>query len=244
MALPVVFGEVFKEGEDILLSVAVRLDGAPSISINCNVTVEDPSSKIIIFFQQTINNATTQRHEFLLDGSNTSSNLGEYCYEYSCSNTNNNVNKTVEFCLDVTPNGAVLSTAESVLYIFLAIFNAVAAVLFLFYGVTIPYSDDRNKEGTITRLIPFKYLKLLSIWIGYGSLLWLSSIITLIVNNFVSIESARTLMTNLNSALYIFGYIISVVILSILIIQVYWDMFVPIFRRFFMKVTKKRSATI
>ncbi|HEC66146.1 MAG TPA: hypothetical protein ENI23_12705 [bacterium] len=140
----------------------------------------------------------------------------------------------------VRRNGTLLTTAESFLYIFLAVFNLLAVVFFLFHGINLPYTDERTKDGTLTRLIPSKYLKMLSIWIGYGALLWLLTIISAITNSFISLASMRTLITNLNVYMSVAGYPLTVIILSILLIEVYIDMFVPLFKKFFMNVTKKR----
>lgn len=171
--------------------------------------------------------------------SNLTTSLGEYIVNWDADP--DGVRTAGNFNFYIRNNGTLLTTAESVLYIFLALFNLIAVVLLLFYGITLPYNDEKTKDGTVTRVVSTKYLKLLSIWLGYGALRWLMSIITLITNNFVSLESARTLMTNLNSFLEILAYPLTIAILGIIMIEVYIDMFVPLFKKFFMNRTKKRA---
>lgn len=139
----------------------------------------------------------------------------------------------------VRNNATFLTTAESALYIFLALFNMAAVVFFLFHGFTIPYNDHKNEEGTLTRIMSSKYLKLLSIWLGYGASLWLLGIITAITNNFISLESTSSLMTNLYLFVYILGYPLTFVILGIIMIEVYRDIFRELFKKFFMSVIRK-----
>lgn len=191
---------------------------------------------------ETINQEMTKDgtfYNYSLNSSLTTS-VGEYVVHWVADP--DGVTTSGNYNFYIRRNGTLLTTAESILYIFLALFNLLVAIWLLYHGITLPYSDEKTKDGTLTRWIPAKYLKLLSIWIGYGALMWFLAIITSIINNFVSLESIRTLMTNLDVVMYVIAYPLTVVILSILLIQVYMDMFVPLFKKFFMKKTKKRRS--
>jgi len=173
-------------------------------------------------------------------GSNLTTSLGEYIINGVADP--DGTQTAWNYNLFIRNNGTLLTTAESVLYIFLAIFNLIAVVFFLFHGMTLPYTDERSKNGTLTRLISAKYLKMLSIWIGYGSLIWLTSIIAAITNNFIPLASIQTLMTNLHLYMYVLGYPLTFLVLGIIMIEVYKDMFVPLFKKIFMNATKRRGA--
>ena len=171
---------------------------------------------------------------------NLTTSLGEYTINWVADP--DGIKTSGNYNLFVRNNGVLLTTAESVLYIFVALLNLIAVVFFLFQGITLPYTSERTKDGTLTRLIPSKYLKLLSILIGYGALIWLSSIMTSIINNFISLESVLTLMTNLHLFMYVLAYPLTVLILAIIMIETWIDIFVPLFQKIFMGITKKRST--
>jgi len=140
----------------------------------------------------------------------------------------------------VRRNATLLTTAESFLYIALAIFSLIAVMFFSYNALTIPYIDERNEVGTLTRLISPKYLKILSTWIAYGTFIWFLGIITGISNNFLSLGFARTAVTNLYVFLSIIGYGLTFFILVLLFIEVWKDMFIPIIKRFFKAYGKRK----
>ena len=222
----------FPPGQDIILTQTCT--NCTFVNITYVMLASDQSEKI--------NSEMTKDGTFynLTLTSDLTTALGEYVVNWLADP--DGITTSGNYYFHVRNNGALLTTAESVLYIFVALFNFLATIFFLYYGITLPYTDDRTKDGTLTRIIPFKYLKLLSVWIGYGALVWLLSIISAIVNNFVSLEATRTLMTNLYIFMYILAYPLSIVIMSILMIEAYRDMFVPMLEKMFMGITKMRRV--
>lgn len=99
---PVALAATHKQAQEVLISHAVRLNDYPSPTIKCNITIEDPDNNIIVFFKPMVNNATIERHQYLLAGGNTTT-CGEYCYDVTCQGSG--INSTNSFCFDVTPSG-------------------------------------------------------------------------------------------------------------------------------------------
>ncbi len=152
----------------------------------------------------------------------------------------NSVEDTGSYNFHVRKAGVFLTSAESFLYIMLLIVTFIASFFFLYFGFILPYTSEVNPEGSITRLVPPKYLKLLSIWIGYGSLMWFMSILSLISNSFISIDAANTLISNLYLFLFVLSYPLTFIILSILFIQFYIDLFIPVFKLLLNKFVGKK----
>jgi hypothetical protein len=176
-------------------------------------------------------------YNYTLDKSYVSS-LGEYiinwCADpdgtFTCGNYN----------LFVRKNG-LLTTAEAILYFLLIVISLLGFCLFLFYAIQIPYTDDRTEDGTITRIIPAKGLKLLSIWFCYGFLLWFMNLVSAISTNFVSLDAVASLMTNLYLFLYWGGYVLTILILSAFLIETYKGMLIPIIRVLLKKYAARKK---
>lgn len=124
--IPSVLGVTYAENEDMFISHSVRIDGTPSSTIVCNVTVLDPDEITVVSYDAMINNATTQKHEYTVPNIN---KTGEWCYDLTCFGSTQNA--TSSFCKQVTPNGEEPSTASGIFYI------GVFAVLVIFLIMTI-----------------------------------------------------------------------------------------------------------
>lgn len=183
LALPLVASQVYRQGEDVLISRAVRIDGAPSTSISCNITVEDPDTEIIIYYEPMVNNATTQRHEYLLAGSNTSAITGEYCYELTCRGDGENA--TESFCFEATPDGSKPDTSQGIIYIGIIIISFVAFMICLLWC----FNEHERK-----------YLKLGLGLFSYILLNWLIFILWQLSHNYL-------MMAGLASILRIFFFV-------------------------------------
>jgi len=176
LALPLVSSQVYKQGGDVLISHPVRIDGAPSASIICNITVEDPDTTIIIFYQPTINNATSQRHEYLLKGGNTSDIIGEYCYELTC--VGNGQNATESFCFEATPDGSKPDTSQGIIYIGVIIISFIAFMVCLLWC----FNEKR------------KYLKLGLGLFSYILLNWLIFILWQLSHNYLMMAGLASIL--------------------------------------------------
>lgn len=124
-----VMAETYEEGENILISHAVRLNEAPSSSINCNITIEDQDGFVILAFKDMVNNATSQRHEYMFGGGNTTDNIGDYCYDLTC--VGGGYNQTENFCFEVTPDGTKPDTSQGIIYVGIVIMSFIGCLVCL-----------------------------------------------------------------------------------------------------------------
>lgn len=121
--------------------------------------------------------------------------------------------------------GKSLSLAESFFYMILMGLSVFSFILFTFYGIKIPLTNERNEEGAITRITKFKYLKLLSIWFAFGSAIWFLNLLTGVFNFFVTSDFGYTLVSRIYLVSLTLTYGATITILGLLFIFVYWDMF-------------------
>lgn len=143
----------------------------------------------------------------------------------------------------ITNGGIILSTGESIVYLILSAVTLIGAIYFLYCGVVLPYNDKKSTDGTITRLIPSKYLKLMSFLVGYGALLWFMSIITGIANTFTYLRLVYTFMSTLFIFMYAFSYPLIVVIFVIMFIEVYKDICIPVMKFLLIKYANKNRRS-
>lgn len=105
LVLPMVTAQnenVYKQWENITISHAIRIDGAPSTSITANITIKDRNKKFLAQFAPMINNGSINEHEYLLKAGKTGE-LG--VYEYTITATDGVQNTTQTFFFEVTPSG-------------------------------------------------------------------------------------------------------------------------------------------
>ena len=167
-------------------------------------------------------NMTKNGQNYNYTFSNTSLN-GDYVYStcgdlngiLTCSNVNFKVN----------PNGTILTGSEVVIYFVLIVFGFLISMFFLFLSLHFPFNNEINHDGTITQISKKKYLKLLSIMFFFGSFLWTISMISLLTNNFASLESFSSLITNIYILFYILTLGVTTTILFVFMIMFYWDLF-------------------
>lgn len=139
----------------------------------------------------------------------------------NCNSTNQGGFVKTNFI--VTPSGIVLETSESILYIVLIFINLLVFVFFLYWTITLPYANETDQRGDIVRVVKAKYLKLLSALFAYGSFMWFFAMFTGIVNNFISLEIYKSLITNLYVILSGVGLGFMILIFAILFIEVWRD---------------------
>lgn len=188
------------------------------------ISIEDSMTKDETFFNYTLNASST-------------SELGEYVVNWLADP--DGIQTTGNYNFFVRKNATRLSTAESNLYIVLLIISILAFIFFLYFSMTLPYSDERSKKGTITRLISAKYLKLLSIILGYGSLIWFLNILVGVTENFISLEFASRMLVNLYVMIFYLSYPLVIVVFGLAMIEIYKDLFIPMIKWFLRKHVKK-----
>lgn len=165
LLVPLISAKVYQVDEDMLISHSVRIGGYPSSSIKCNITVEDPDDIPTVFFLEMTNNATTQKHEYLVGEIN---KTGEWCYDLTCFGGGQNA--TESYCVEVTPNGILPTTAGGIFYI------GIFAVLLLFLVLCI--WGIVHFDNLVARFSLFQFLYLLIIAITFISYMLASDFIT------------------------------------------------------------------
>lgn len=178
----------------------------------------------------TINSPMTKDgtvYNYTLNGSNTDI-IGSYVVNWVADP--DGVLVVGSYLFYVRNNATLLTTAEAILYVILLLLSLALFVFFLYFGIVMPYSDQKEKNGTVRRWIPSKYFKVISLWIGYGFLLWFLNLLTGIANNFISLSLATNIIRNLYVFVLILSYPITIAVLGVLTLQFYWDFFVPLFK--------------
>jgi len=160
--------------------------------------------------------------------SNLTVSLGEYIINWVADP--NGITTAGNYNLFVRNNAKFLTTAESIVLIILIILSLLTFVFFVYLSFVIPFKDTRDQKGALTRLIPAKYLKLFSILLSWGSLVWFLSILTSVVNNFSSLQSTQTLFSNLYVFIYWIAFSFLVLISFVLIVMIYIDIFIPLIK--------------
>lgn len=123
-----------------------------------------------------------------------------------------------------TQSGTELTISESILYVVLIIINMALFLTFLILAIKLPYNDEVDKNGTVTRVTKAKYLKLLCILLTYGTFLWFLAIFTGIINNFISLEVYRTMITSVYMLAIGLGWIVTLAISIIIFVELWKDL--------------------
>lgn len=99
----------------------------------------------------------------------------------------NGVNEVWAYTFDVTKNGTVLETSESLIFILLTLAFFVFFLLSFYFALATPYSNEANNQGMVIKVTKLKYVKLFFIMLSYILfIVFLNSLIG-ISDNFVSL---------------------------------------------------------
>jgi len=164
--------DLYKLGNPINIEHSVRIDGAPTTSAVCNITVWNPENKRLINFSQMTPQTSSKTYNFTVNQNFTNS-IGTYRYDITCLQAG--LNQTDTFSYDITPSGKEYSTAQSITYFFLFL---IAIFFFIFFTVgfmNIQWTNDPDDlGGDITKINYKKYLKPMFFIFSYGSLIIIS----------------------------------------------------------------------
>lgn len=144
------------------------------------------------------------------------------------------------YTFTVTQSGFDLTVADSILYIALIVLFISGSVFFLVVGFNTHYDDKTNPKGTITRLIPAKYIKVFCIWVGYGLFLLFFQLTTGIVNSFVKISLVYLVMSNIYVGLNVLFYPLTIIVMTTFLVEFYKDLLIPLFKTILSKWFKKK----
>jgi len=148
--------------------------------------------------------------------------LGIYTYEFFDSTGFSSGNS-----FTVTNNGDGFDTSQAIVYIIILSINLIFLTLFVYLSFKLPYENEKsmrkNGEVVITKVIKAKYIKLMSIWFSYGLFLWLITILTGLINNYVSFEPLKDLTTNIYILLTVGGYLMSIFMVWFIFLNIWKD---------------------
>jgi len=92
-----------------------------------------------------------------------------------------------EFGFDVTKNGTLLNSSESLIYFILAFGVLLLFGLSFFFMIYTPYANEVNEKGAIIKITKLKYVKLALILLTWVLFTWLLNILIGLSDNFVSL---------------------------------------------------------
>lgn len=105
--------DTYPQGNDVLISHPIRIDGAVSSSIDANISVKNTVGNFVINNQVMTYNSSTAEHEFLIAEGNLSA-VG--VYPYCITATGNGLNSTGCFDFEITPSGfSRISAGEGII---------------------------------------------------------------------------------------------------------------------------------
>jgi hypothetical protein len=127
------------------------------------------------------------------------STIGEYKFTWDnpcvdCSNGDCGNN------FFITPNGDGFDISQAIIYIILIVTNLILLAITLYYSITLPFfnKSQKGKNGNeVTEIIKLKYVKIMVIWVSYALYMWFISILTGLVNNYITFLPLKTMFTNL-----------------------------------------------
>ncbi len=201
----------FKQGSNVVL-----VQTCASCTYNNITTVTYPNSTVI-----TINDWMAKDGSFYSRSFNLTDALGTYLV--NGVGDLDGVDTIWGYNFEVTQTGFDLEISESILYIIILIATFILFLAFLYPAITLPYSNETNPDGSITRIARAKYLKLLSIWFAYGFLMWSLQTLNGISSSFIKLTYLSNFITSIFTYTQWFSVGITFLILTIAFIEVWKD---------------------
>lgn len=107
-------------------------------------------------------------------------------YKYTTCGTGLEGFKCETIAFKITPTGDDLTISLILMYALIFIILISLFVFLMFWGIKIPYKNERNNNGEVIKINWKKYLKLLCIGMAYAVLVWISFTAWSISNNYLS----------------------------------------------------------
>lgn len=151
--------------------------------------------------------------------------MGIYSYCTVCDV--DSVDTTACKPFEITGSGFAITTGSSILYVILLVVLFVVFLFFVLLARHTPYDnigvDDMIRGKIITKVTKHKYIKLSAIWIASGAFLWMVVILVGMVNNYIEVETVRTMATGLYYLLTTLFYILSAVLVWLFFFNIWRD---------------------
>ncbi len=184
-----------------------------------NYTVTDPKGDLIIQNQQGQENGS--KFYYLHFNNTENYEWGTYFID-----GNSNLDFPVALCFKINGGGNTLSISEVIVYTILLILLIIGITVLSYIAIETPFNNEKQKtrDGTVvTKVTKSKYVKLMSIWIAYGLLLWFIVVLTGLTNNYITFEPLRILMTRTDLFLRILGKGLSVAMVWLIFFNMWKD---------------------
>lgn len=114
-------------------------------------------------------------------------NIGEY--SYSVFGDLNGATTSTSGCYEVTKDGFILDTGDSIIYFMLVGFVFTLFFLCLFFAIKIPYKNEvDHNTGAVIKITRMKYLKILFVALTYVSFIWVLNVLVGISDNYSTLS--------------------------------------------------------
>jgi len=119
--------------------------------------------------------------------------------------------------------GKTFTLAESIIYLFLVFLGLSLFILFLYYSIQIPFTNEKNTKGAITKITTAKYRKLLSFIFCFMALRWFMNLLSGIFLYYITFDLGYALVSYLYLGLVLLTLPVVVVIFGIMFVLVWLD---------------------
>jgi len=185
-----------------------------SDNFHCNFTIENPNQEIIVLNEGTTRNQTVYNYTIL---GSLNSELGLYKVDNYCSDYAGN-NGTGQFFYKITRTGKEVTQAQGLIYIIILGASFIIFLLCLIGGITIPWKNPRNDEGSIIDISYLKYLKVISYFFSYILFVWILNLLVGISGNYLELGMAYSLFR--------FLYVLFIILMFPIAFSTVWILFV------------------
>ena len=171
--------QTFSQNTSIDLKVQCIINGTYcSGSAFCNVSILYPNSSLMITNKMMTNQISF--YNYTLNGSMV---IGEYsCSAMCCDGSLCGTNGCT---FNITPNGFILSTSQSMLYIFGLILAVFVFLMLLIPAIKIPFRNFVGEEGKVISVNNFKFLKVGAIAFAYLTLVFIFGLANAITRDYL-----------------------------------------------------------
>lgn len=134
---------------------------------NCSLYIYKPDNSLLVSNVSMSSNAGYYNYTLSSGQINTT---GKYGAVVNCLG-NNNVGAISSFTFFITTSGFILSNAQAIVYTTLLFITIIFFSFCLYFGLKIPFKNNRNQEGKIVSINDFKFLKIFLLALSYIILL-------------------------------------------------------------------------
>ncbi len=212
-ALPLPTQGPFEQNQEVLLTQTCG-----TCTYNNITSITYPNSTEAITNVAMSKAGTKYTHLFAASFTNP---LGEY--NVNGEGDPNGVVQIWSFTFKITPNGKIIETPESLLYILLSFFVFGLFMLSLYFSLTIPYSNEINKGGMVIKVTKLKYVKLGFVMMNYLLLVWTLNLLIGVSNNYVNLGIFFGFFGFLFDTLNYLAWPFSIFILVLMFFEIFRD---------------------